>query len=250
MSIYAILIVLCFIELPLAIGTHSIFKLPSKMRTTLGDKKSNLRFILADDTKTFGELLKVELIRHFKPAELLNFSDGREALNACISNPPDLLITDLYLNNYDGRDLIRSLRSNNIFTRIIVLTAYPESNLPAQLVALGVAGFVDKNSPIEQINKAVNRVLDGGMFFSVGTPPPLPNISNEISLPTIDASVLSEREKEVVQMVTRGMHSKQIADKLNISIRTVEKHRSRILAKLSLHDIPTLVRWCLRNGLG
>ena len=139
MSIYAILIVLCFIELPLAIGTHSIFKLPSKMRTTLGDKKSNLRFILADDTKTFGELLKVELIRHFKPAELLNFSDGREALNACISNPPDLLITDLYLNNYDGRDLIRSLRSNNIFTRIIVLTAYPESNLPAQLVALGVA---------------------------------------------------------------------------------------------------------------
>ena len=199
---------------------------------------------------TFRELLRVELIRRFTPAKLLDFSDGNEGLAACLANPPDLLIIDLYLRDQDGRDVIRELRARNIQTRILVLTAYPEANLPAELVALGVAGFVDKNSPLEQIDRAVQRVLDGGMFFSAAVPPPVPSLSGEPTVPRTAPSTLSEREREVVRLVARGMPSKEIAGALGLSMRTVEKHRSRILSKLGLHDMPTLVRWCLRNGLG
>jgi len=86
---------------------------------------------------------------------------------SCLAQPPDLLIADLYLRDMDGRDLVRSLRERGIATRVVMLTAHPEAQLPAELVSLGVAGFVDKNSPLEQIDRAVQCVLDGH-----ASPPP------------------------------------------------------------------------------
>lgn len=210
-----------------------------------------LRFILVDDTATFRGLLKDALQRRFQPSALLDFSDGRDALAACLATPPDLLIADLYLRDMDGRDIVRALREHGLTTKVVILTAHPEAQLPAELVSLGVAGFVDKNSPLEQIDRAVQCVLEGGMFFSATVPPPVPSsLASEPALPRAGASVLSEREQEVVRLVARGLVSKEVADQLGLSPRTVEKHRARILAKLDLHDIPTLVRWCLRNGLG
>jgi DNA-binding NarL/FixJ family response regulator len=191
---------------------------------------SSLRFVLVDDTATFRELLKEALQRRFRPKELHDFADGRAALEHCLADPPDLLIVDLYLRGMDGRDIV--------------------GELPAELVALGVAGFVDKNSPLEQIDRAVQCVLEGGMFFSATVPPPLPALAAEPALPRLGADALSEREREVVRLVARGLVSKEVAAQLGLSARTVEKHRARIFAKLGLHDVPTLVRWCLRNGLG
>ena len=211
----------------------------------------NLRFVLVDDTATFRGLLKDALQRRFHPSELQDFEDGKDALASCIASPPDLLIADLFLRDMDGCDIVRELRKRGMNTRVVILTAHPEAHLPAELVALGVAGFVDKNSPIEQIDRAVHCVLDGGMFFSATVPPPVPStLAHEPALPRVGADCLSEREQQVVRLVARGLVSKQVADQLGLSTRTVEKHRARILAKLGLHDVPMLVRWCLRNGLG
>ena len=210
-----------------------------------------LRFVLVDDTATFRGLLKDALQRRFQPQVFLDFGEGREALAACLANPPDLLIADLFLREMDGRDIVRALRQRGLNTKVVVLTAHPEAQLPAELVALGVAGFVDKNSPFEQIDRAVQCVLEGGMFFSATVPPPVPSsLASLPELPRVGADALSEREQEVVRLVARGMVSKEIGAQLDLSTRTVEKHRARILAKLGLHDVPTLVRWCLRNGLG
>jgi DNA-binding NarL/FixJ family response regulator len=212
---------------------------------------SALRFVLVDDTATFRGLLKDALQRQFHPKELLDFGNGRDALAACLAVPPDLLIADLYLRDMDGRDIVRALRQKGITTRVVILTAHPEAQLPAELVSLGVAGFVDKNSPLEQIDRAVQCVLEGGMFFSATVPPPVPSsLASEPALPRVGAEILSEREREVVRLVARGLVSKEVAEQLGLSARTVEKHRARILAKLGLHDVPMLVRWCLRNGLG
>lgn len=207
-------------------------------------------FVLIDDTATLRELLKDALTRRFTPCEVRDFEDGKDGLKSCLERAPDLLIVDLYLRDTDGRDVIRELRRQGLQLKIIVLTAHPDAGLPAELVGLGVAGFVDKNSPLDQIERAVQRVLEGGMFFSAAVPPPVPAVGSEPDLPRIGAEVLSEREKEVVRLVARGFLSKEVADKLGLSTRTVEKHRSRILAKLGLRDVPSLVRWCLRNGLG
>lgn len=216
----------------------------------LSSPVSSLKFVLVDDTATFRELLKEALQRRFKPQSLLDFGQGADALAACLREPPDLLIADLYLRDLDGRDIVRRLRERGLATKVVMLTAHPEAQLPAELVSLGVAGFVDKNSPLEQIDRAVQCVLEGGMFFSATVPPPVPSLGSELSLPRVGADALSEREREVIRLVARGLVSKEVGSQLGLSTRTVEKHRARILAKLGLHDVPTLVRWCLRNGLG
>lgn len=211
---------------------------------------ASVHFVLVDDTATFRGLLKEALRRRFQPRTLRDFHDGQDALAACLEAPPDLLIADLYLRDMDGRDLVRRLREQGFGTKVVMLTAHPESHLPAELLALGVAGLVDKNSPFEQIDRAVQCVLEGGMFFSATVPPPTATFAGMPPLPRLGAGVLSEREREVVRLVARGMLSKEIGAQLGLSARTVEKHRARILAKLGLHDTPTLVRWCLQHGLG
>ncbi len=222
-----------------------------QFRMTAPSPAAALRFVLVDDTATFRGLLKDALQRKFRPREILDFDDGADALAACLAAPPDLLIADLYLRDMDGCDIVRSLRQRGMTTRVVILTGHPEAHLPAGLVALGVAGVVDKNSPLEQIDRAGQCVLDGGMFFSATVTPPVPSLlANEPTLPRVGADTLSEREQQVVRLVARGLVSKEVADQLGLSTRTVEKHRARILAKLGLHDVPMLVRWCLRNGLG
>lgn len=211
----------------------------------------SVSFVLVDDTATFRGLLKEALQRRFRPHSFRDFGEGRDALDSCLATPPDLLIADLYLRDMDGRDIVRALRQRGMNTKVVILTAHPEAQLPAELISLGVAGFVDKNSALEQINSAVQCVLEGGMFFSATVPPPVPSsLANEHALPRVGAETLSDREQDVVRLVARGLVSKEVAEQLGLSTRTVEKHRARIFAKLGLHDVPTLVRWCLRNGLG
>jgi DNA-binding NarL/FixJ family response regulator len=207
------------------------------------------RIVLVDDTATYRLLLRETLRMTFATSELRDFATGEQAMAGCLERSPDLLVTDLRLRSIDGRDLVRGLWEKGCRPRVVVLTAYPESGLPAELLALGVAGFVDKSSPMEQVAHAVQLVWQGGMHFSATVPPPLP-VTTELELPRGGAETLSEREREVVRLVVRGLLSKQIAAELGLSPRTVEKHRARICAKLGLHDVPTLVRWSLRNGLG
>ncbi len=205
---------------------------------------------MIDDSATFREMVRATICAAFPGASFTSFALGREGLAACIERPPDLLIVDLYLHDTDGREIVRQLSRLNVSTRILTVTAHPDAGLPAELVQLGVAGFVDKHSPIEQIERAAHRVLEGGMFFSASVRPPAPPSTDQPAIPSAPASVLSEREKEVIRLVARGLASKEIGSQLGLSTRTVEKHRARILARLGLHDLPTLVRWCLQRGLG
>lgn len=207
-------------------------------------------FYMIDDSAMFRELVRDVITLAFPTALFRGFALGREGLAACIKNPPDLLIVDLYLHDMDGREIVRELSRLHKVTRILAVTAHPDAGLPAELVQLGVAGFVDKHSPVEQIERAAQRVLEGGMFFSASVRPPAPPATDQPSIPSAPASVLTPREKEVIRLVARGLASKEIGAQLGLSTRTVEKHRARILARLGLHDLPTLVRWCLQRGLG
>jgi DNA-binding NarL/FixJ family response regulator len=205
---------------------------------------------MIDDSATFRELIHDTLLRRYPGSIFEGYALGREGLAACSPNVPDLLIVDLYLHDLDGRDVVRELRRREVTPRILAVTAHPDASLPAELVQLGVAGFVDKHSPLEQIERAAQRVMEGGMFFSASVRPPIPTMPESASLPSASAGVLTEREQEVARLVARGLASKEIGDRLGLSTRTVEKHRARILARLGHHDIPTLVRWCVLRGLG
>lgn len=208
------------------------------------------RFVVIEDDVLLRDLLREQLVRTFKPKEMQAFMNGRPALDFCLAQPPDILLTDLRLPDMDGREIVRRIRARELPTRIIVLTSYVDANLPAELIALGVAGLVDKLSSLDHVERAVQNVLSGGLYLAASVSPTIsPAMSRGDPASEVGPSVLSERERALARLVARGLRSKEIADQLGLTPRTAEKYRLLLLEKLQLPNTTSLIRWCVRHGL-
>lgn len=204
---------------------------------------------LVEDDVLLRDLLARVITQRFAPRSLRTFGNGEVALAECLAQPPDLLVADLRLPGMDGREIIRRLRARHPGTRCIVLTSSISPTLPAELLGLGVSGFLDKASSADHLERAIERVLAGGMFFSTHvTPGPAEAPRAEPAGPA--PTLLTEREREVARLVAGGMISKEIAERLGVSPRTVEKDRATIMEKIGVRDLSGFIRWCVRNGLG
>ena len=197
----------------------------------------------------FRQLI-VSTLGRVKDLEIIGaFGLGKPGLRYCLQEKPDLLVVDLVLPDIDGLEIARKVRRAQPGIKILVLTAHPSARLPSDLLELGVSGYVDKTEPIEYVLNAVDTVRRGGMFFAShvqaksGRPPPLATRSVVLKVP------LTKRETEVARMVSTGMMSKEIALKLNLSLRTVEKHRENLMQKVGVHELASLTRWCIQAGI-
>lgn len=194
------------------------------------------------------DLLAQVIKQRFSPRSLMTFSDGTAGLKHCVATPPDLLITDLRLPGVEGLAIIRQVRARHPATRCVVLTGAITSGLPAELLSLGVAGFIDKASPLEHVERAIERVLAGGMYFSTQVAPS-PVVEPRPVAPGPGPAVLTPREREIVRLVAGGLISKEIGERLGLSPRTVEKERGEIMEKIGVRDLSGLIRWSVRHGL-
>ena len=159
-----------------------------------------------------------------------------------------------------GLEVVREVRAKLPNTRILVLTGHPDGDLPARLISQGVHGFVDKSAPLNYVLQAIESVIAGGMFFAAHIPP---KTSGTAQFPKVEPAVkagpqttslgavetLSARELEVARLVAEGYSSKEIADRLDLSVRTVEKHRANIMDKIKVSEVASLVRWCVQAGI-
>jgi len=209
---------------------------------TVGD------FVLIEDDVLLCDLLARAIRARFAPRSLRTFGDGAAGLAHCLAAAPDLLITDLRLPGMEGREIIRRLHARHPGTRLMVLTSTVTPALPAELLALGVAGFIDKASPSDQVERAIERVLAGGLYFSAHvSPSPVADVRPMAEGPA--PGVLTVREREVARLVAGGLISKEIAERLGLSPRTVEKERGQIMEKIGVRDLSGFIRWCVRHGL-
>lgn len=208
------------------------------------------RFLLVEDNVTFRELLRSALEAKFPDCAIDDVGSIAEARKKLSGTTYALLIVDLFLTDGDGWEVIRPALALPNPPRCLVLTGRPNAGLPAELLGAGVGGFVDKSSPLEHLLQAVARVLAGGVYFSTQVAPTRPGArlpGPEAKAP--DPSVLDAQELSIVQLVTQGASSKEVGAQLNMSPRTVEKHRAAVMQKLGLNDLPTLVRWAIRHRL-
>ena len=205
--------------------------------------------VLIEDDGMFREMLAHALRERFRPREFAVFADGPAGLAYCLATPPDLLVLDLRLPGMDGRDVIRRLRAKHTGIRYLVLTGNLTGTLPAELIALGVAGFIDKATTLDHAERAIERVLGGGLYFSANVSPAASPLASQPAESDKDPAVLSTREREIVRLVATGFYSKEIGAKLGLSPRTVEKERLQIMEKLGVRDLAGLIRWSVRHGL-
>lgn len=212
------------------------------------DTRTKIRAVLIEDETMFRQLILLTLGKVKDLQVVGEFGMGRPGLDFCLREKPELLVVDLMLPDLNGMEVAREARRALPEIKILVITAHPSERLPAELMALGVNGYVDKTEPIEYVLSAVETVRSGGMFFASRVR--AKGGTATLTAPRPAASIpLTEREQEIARLVAAGQMSKEIAAKLNLSVRTVEKHRANIMEKIGVREVASLTRWCIQVGL-
>lgn len=210
--------------------------------------------VLIEDETIVRQMLRIAVEQVPGLKVTAEFGNGREGLEYCLRKPPALLICDLLLPGMHGYDVVKAIREQQPNARILVLTSKSDPNLPGQFAAIGIQGFLDKTKPLPMLLDAIKEVVSGGIYIAAkgDAPEPLhqPEHGPAPTLPVIPGSdPLSPREVEVAKLVAEGFASKEIADKLGLSVRTVEKHRANIMDKAGVRDVASLTRYCIHYGL-
>jgi DNA-binding NarL/FixJ family response regulator len=174
-------------------------------------------------------------------------ADGREAAELSESLHPDVAVLDLAMPNMNGLSAAREIRRVSPETRIILLTSSKEERQVLEALMAGVKGYVLKSQATADLLQAVREVAKGRTYLS-------PDISHVvvdayIGKKPIPEDPLTPREKEVLQLIAEGKTTKEVAQFLRLSVKTAEFHRTRLMAKLEVHQTASLVRYAIRKGL-
>ena len=167
----------------------------------------------------------------------------REARQAVRDLKPDVVVVDLSLKEGDGIELVRELRAHHPALPLLVLSMHDESVYAGRLLAAGANGYIMKHAASEQFIGALRQVLEGGTYLSEAARASRAGPAGRAGSPRSPVDALSNRELQVLQMVGRGLSSRQVADALHLSVKTVEAHRQRIKGKLGLRTGAQLVQF-------
>lgn len=209
------------------------------------------RILVADDHPVFRFGLSSLLGSHESWEICGEAADGREAVEKCRQLKPDLLILDICLPQLNGVDAARQILKQNPAQAILVLTAVDSEQVIRDCLEAGVRGWVFKSDGTEDLTTAVEALQRRKSMFSARVSDLIMDgyKRHRISPDAAKVPKLSPREREVVQLVSEGKASKEVASILNMTLATAETHRSNILRKLKLHSIAELVLYAVRNEI-
>lgn len=204
-----------------------------------------VRVLLADDHAVVREGLRVLLEREGFQV-IAEASDGREAVRLCEAQPPDVAVLDIGMPLLNGIDAAREITKANSQIKVILLTMHTEDHLVLEGLRSGIAGYVLKTKASSELVQAIRAVGRGEMFLTQSISR---TVVEALRQGEVTERALSDRERQVLQLVAEGKTTKEIAALLGISVKTAESHRSNIMDKLDIHDTAGLVRYAIRRGL-
>jgi DNA-binding NarL/FixJ family response regulator len=209
-----------------------------------------LRILLADDHKMVREGLRVLLDSQPGLRVVGEAASGKEAVETAGALKPDVVVMDLSMPGLNGLQATEMLRSAHPAIQVVVLTAHEDESYLTQLCKAGASGYVLKRSAGEELVQAIRMVARGQVYFTPALAgKALARLASgpAARLETPNAR-LSGREREVLTLLAWGCSNKEAADKLNVSVKTVETYRVRIAEKLGLRSRTQLVKYALRQG--
>lgn len=216
------------------------------------DGPARIRVVLADDHTIVRQGLRSLLASEPDIAVAGEASDGREAVALCAKLRPDVVIMDVAMPGLNGVDATRQVRKESPSTRVLILSMYAHEEHVRSAIRAGANGYLLKGSGLDDLVAAIHALVAGEAFFSPAVAKILlqdARSGRESSPDAVSTADLSGREREILQLVAEGKSSPEIAKLLHLSVKTVEGHRSRIMAKLDIHDVAGLVRCAVRLGL-
>ncbi len=211
-----------------------------------------IRILLADDHKLMRSGLRVLLEQQADLTVVGEASDGREAVALAGSQRPDVLVMDIGMPSLNGIEAAAQITQSRPETAIVMLSMHSDESYVLRALKAGAKGYLLKDSAESDLIRAVHSVAEGKSFFS----PAVSKVLLDDYVRKLKRSgtedpydMLTPREREVLQLVAEGRSNKEVAQLLNLSIYTVETHRSNIMEKLNLRGVPELILYAVRKGI-
>ena len=209
-----------------------------------------IRILVADDHALIRTGMKNLLEGNKDFVVVGEASDGEEVIQKARELKPDVVVMDISMPKVNGIDATRILKQERPETGVLVLTMHENAEYAHQVFKAGASGYVLKNAGKEEISTAIHAVARGEKYFSSRVSEiVMSEYARKSEIRTSEVA-LTKREREILDLIGKGLNNQQIADQLFISPRTVETHRTNIMQKLNIHDAPNLVRYALEHGYG
>jgi len=213
--------------------------------------KMSTRILLADDHKITRQGLR-SLLEKQKDMEVVAEADnGRAAIRLAAELAPDIIIMDVTMPDLNGVEASKQILAKSPDIKIIALSMHSDALFVTEMLKSGAAGYLLKDCAFEELTRAIRTAADDNTYLS----PAISGVVIEDYLHRLNTTeftgpdILTDREKEVVQLMAEGNSTKQIALKLHISVKTVETHRRQIMSKLDIHNVAELTKYAIRKGI-
>ncbi len=213
---------------------------------------STIKILLADDHVVMRRGIRALLERRPDFQVVAEAGDGREALQMAEAHSPDVVVADIAMPNLNGIEAARQIAQRWPHIAIVILSMHSDESYVLRALKAGARGYLLKDSPESDLINAILAVNAGKAFFSPSISKMLvEDYMRQLQQRGADDSyeLLTSREREVLQLLAEGKSNKDVATMLNLSLHTVETHRSNILQKLNLHGTPELILYAIRKGV-
>jgi len=193
------------------------------------------------------------MLRHEPDMQVVaEVEDGREAVRQAVEVSPDVVVMDISMPGLNGIDATRQIRTRLPQAHVVALTAHGEPRMASEMLAAGADGFVLKDDAFEELAGAIRAAMQGKTYVSPRISAALPDQRqlkpNGGAIPSAFA-MLTPREREVLQLMSEGKATKEVAFHLGLSVKTVETYRRQISEKLNLHSVAELTKYAIREGI-
>jgi DNA-binding NarL/FixJ family response regulator len=210
-----------------------------------------IRILLADDHKIVRDGLKTLVEKQPEMEVIGEAENGREAVRLAMKLKPKVVIMDVSMADLNGMEAARQIRKEYPEIKIIALSMHSDKRFVLGMLEAGASGYLLKDCAFEELSRAIRNVVAHQTYLSPGVTDVvvqeyLLKASKEKSP---GDSILTSREREVLQLIAEGKSTKETAKILHVSIKTIETHRKQIMDKLDLHSIAELTKYALREGL-
>jgi len=210
---------------------------------------TSVKVLLVEDHAILRAGLRAILAEENGFAVVGEAADGREGIRCAASLQPDLALMDISMPNMNGTEAIRQIKQRSPATKILILTIHKSEGYVHTSMAAGADGYALKDDTKEQLLSAIGQVIRGGTYLSPAVSGLLLGayLRGEPNLPSWER--LTSRERQILKLIATGLKTREIAESLSVSTKTVEKHRTNLMRKLDLHSISALTTYAIKNGL-
>jgi len=211
-----------------------------------------IKLLVADDHKIFRQGIKKLLEEEPDLQVVGEAADGREAVKKATELKPDMVLMDIAMAKLNGLEATRQIKKSLPRTKVVMLTMHKNEEYVLQSFQAGASGYILKEGAVEELVSAIRSIHQDKSFLSPAISKTLIDAylrkmeTGKIETPF---DLLTDREREVLQLIAEGYTNREVAKALFISVKTVEAHRAHIMQKLNIHEVAKLVKYAIQKGL-